>query len=102
MERCPKTSFAGKEIIDLAVAFAVLNFNDGGAGLLKVMKRLKLRRGVFVKKGLLKKAANRIHHGDRKSEVIFKNRRKFISSDKKGFNDTMRENEGKVYLSGAF
>lgn len=39
-KRCHKTSVAGKEVVDIATAGAVLQYNDGGHGIVKVVKRL--------------------------------------------------------------
>ena len=101
-KRCPKTIFAGKQILDIAVSSSVLNFNDGGQGILNVMKRLKLKRGVFVKHGLLRSINKRIAVAEKKSSESVKLRRKKLSSNKKGYADKTSEKEGEVYGAGAF
>ena len=40
--RCPKSVYVGKSTIEIAVASAVLYFNDGGQGVLEVFKNLGL------------------------------------------------------------
>ena len=101
-KRCPKTTFAGKQTVDIAVASAVLQFNDGKQGLLNVLTKLNLERGYYVSKAFLKEMNNRINTANKKGSTIFKQRRKTISSNKKGFTDKLKEKEGVVYKTGAF
>lgn len=45
-QKCPKTIFAAKTIVDIATASAVLYFNDGAKGLLDVLNTLNITPGV--------------------------------------------------------
>ena len=41
-KRCPKDIFVGRTTLEIGVASAVIRFNDGVSGVLKVLKTLKL------------------------------------------------------------
>jgi hypothetical protein len=101
-KRCPKTIFVGKQIVDIAAASSVLQFNDGGKGIANVLKALKLKSGVYVKRGLLHSTMKRIVVAEGKSSEKTKLQRKNLSSEKKGFKDKTNEEEGEVYSAGAF
>ena len=45
--RCPKTIFVGKYIFDISVASAVVDYNDGASGILRIMKKVGLHIGYF-------------------------------------------------------
>ena len=46
-KRTPKDVFIGKLVFDMAVASAVLAFNDGATGILCIMKKIGLHVGHF-------------------------------------------------------
>ena len=58
--RCPKCVYVGRSTIEIAVASAVLYFNDGGQGILEVFKNLGLNIGYFTCQGLWKKNEKRV------------------------------------------
>jgi hypothetical protein len=101
-KRCHKTSVAGKEVVDIATAGAVLQYNDGGHGIIKVMKRLNMKAGYFASRGIVRLMRRRIYHSDKKTKETAKKRRKKLRSIKKGFQDKDLETEGEKYCTGKF
>ena len=49
-QRCPKSTFVSKKIVDLATASAVLYFNDGCNGLERIFQRFGIKNGVYKMK----------------------------------------------------
>ena len=52
-QRCPKTIYVGKVVFEVSVASAVVAFNDGAAGSIKVMDKIGLHIGHFNLKSSL-------------------------------------------------
>lgn len=48
--RCPKISFCGSRVLSIAVCDAVLCFNEGNSGRIKVLKKMGLEPGVYTVK----------------------------------------------------
>lgn len=46
--RCPKTTFCGKRVLNIAVYDAVLHFNEGSKGRIEVLRKAGLEPGVFT------------------------------------------------------
>ena len=47
-QRCPKTTFVSKRIVDIAAASAILYFNDGCKGLDRVLHSLGIQNGEYT------------------------------------------------------
>jgi len=101
-KRCPKNSVAGREIVEIATAAAVLQFNDGGYGVVNVMKSLNMEVGYFARRGIYSLMNKRVYFSDKKTEMVTKKRRKKLRSMKKGFEDKDLEQEGEKYITGGF
>ena len=101
-KRCPKNSMAGREIVEMATAAAVLQFNDGGIGVLNVMKTLNMEVGYFARRGICQLMNKRVYFSVNKSNAVTKKRRKKLRSMKKGFEDKDLEQEVEKYITGGF
>ena len=52
-KRCPKDVFVGRSTLEMGVASAVISFNDGQSGILKVMENLENELGIVMKEVIL-------------------------------------------------
>ena len=52
-KRCPKDVFVGRSTLEMGVASAVISFNDGQSGILKVMENLENKLGIVMKEVIL-------------------------------------------------
>ena len=84
-QRCPKTIFVGKTIFNISVASAVVDFNDGRSGILKILLKLGLRIGHFNQQSSLQSDLQRITYSNYKSSVLVKKQRKLRHAIKKGY-----------------
>ena len=50
-QRCPKTNFCGKKIVEIGVASAVCHMNDGIRSIANVLERMALQTGTQATKG---------------------------------------------------
>ena len=101
-QRCPKSTFVSKRIIDIATASAVLYFNDGCKGLKRIFQRLGIKNGVYTMKLGAEVDQHRVCNMNRKSTQRVKRRRKQLRSIKKGFDDDNGEKERHKYETGGF
>ena len=102
-DRCPKTTFVSKKIVEIAVGSAVINYNSGMLGLEDVYNKLGFFAGSQFYVGASKKDNNRIALARKKSQNDTKKRRKTLRAVKKGYIDLDREKEGgKSYEAGGF
>jgi hypothetical protein len=93
-KKCPKDIFVSKQILELAVASAVIEFNGGSISLQGVYKDLGLNFGVYVRSGLYNKDSARIDQSARKSSENGLARRKKLRSISKKWCDKETEAEG--------
>eukprot|EP00795_Rhopilema_esculentum_P000086 gene86-9701_t len=100
-QRCSKTMFSARHIVEIATASAVLYYNDGSRGLNLVLAKLGIAAGTFTNQMAIATDAARLKNMQRKSKKNVKKRRKKLRAIRKGFQDTDMENEGNVYDSGA-
>ena len=90
--RLSKTVFVGRETIEMGVNSAIIHFNDGRKGILKVLEHFGL-------KGQISKATTtnldnlRIKRMEKKFTAAEKKHRKGLRARKKGFFDEMNEKE---------
>ena len=102
-KRCPKDVFVGKTTIEIGVASAVLNFNDGSTSILDVITSLKMDPGYFTKQYCVSNDERRICSMERKSTPVVQQQRKSLRARRKGFIDSVEQKEGGVsYASGSF
>ena len=83
-KRAPKDIYIGRNILEMAVASAVLAFNDGASGLLKVMEAAGLHLGHYNLLSSQIYDNKRIQNANLKSEESTKKRRKVLHNLKKG------------------
>ena len=74
-KRCPKDIFVGRTALEIRVASAVINFNDGISGVLKVLKNLKVEPGRDIAY-CTENDNNRIRNMESKSTTEVKQRMK--------------------------
>ena len=75
-KRCSKDVYVGRTVLEIVSALAVINFNEGFQGLLKIFKELCIKSGEYCVNFCEKKDSNRIHLMERKSTPACKQRRK--------------------------
>lgn len=65
--RCPKRVYSNRTTLEIAVASAVISFNEGEQGLSSVFEKLHIPVGHYYSKGLHNIDITRMHHMNRKS-----------------------------------
>ena len=91
-----------KKTLEICVSSAVLEFNEGKSGILKVLKKLGLAAGYLQLSAYKSIDLKRKSNMERKSSTPFKKRCKDIRCIRKGWSDTNKEKEGSTYGSGGF
>ena len=100
--RIPKTTFVGRETVEMGVHSAVLHYNDGRRGVLKVLQHFALT-GVVSEMAAIQLDKSRIKRMCKKSSDADKLRRQKLRSKKMGYTDNTKKNEPKdSYQSGGF
>ena len=94
--------FVGRATLEIGVASAVLNFNDGSSGVLNVLNSLKIEPGKLTAEFCGKRDSEHMTKMDLKSSDQTKLRRKQLRAQRKGFIDTVEQKEGLVYGAGEF
>ncbi|GFW82244.1 uncharacterized protein TNCV_3817251 [Trichonephila clavipes] len=99
---CPKTLGCGRKIVDISTNEAIVIFNDGNQGRLKIMQSLGLTVGQFAHKFVTLVDIKRIqtaevHFNFRTREVRQAKRMQFKTTCKK-----LTEKEGTSYACGEF
>ena len=98
----PKTVFVGFYTFEIGMCSAVLNFNSGASGLLRVFNSLKIKPGYFTETYCNKQDGKRIKKMECKMSTEGKRDRKRKRHIPKGFQVSHEETEGDVYGSGVF
>ena len=101
-QKCPKAVYISRNVVEIATASAVINFNDGAHGIEEVMKRLGIIPGKFMVRHGRKKNLHRINDSLKKASKTGKQRRKKLRAMKKGYEDKEKEKEGEIYKSGSY
>ena len=102
-QKCPKSVFVTKKVLDIGVASAVINYNDGLRGFENLFSFLKVPFGCYTAEGALKKDHSRVINMNKKSQTNQKTIRKKIRAVRKGFIDKEKETEGgDSYSAGNF
>ena len=86
----------------MAVASAIIGFNDGAVGMLKVFESLNIEPGVHTNDFCKGNDLSRLYVIERKCTPVTKNRRKQLRAQRKGFIDKAEEKEGVTYGAGLF
>ena len=92
-KKCPKDVYVSRNIIEIGVASAVLEFNNGTQGTRKMYENAGLHFGKFITAACKKKDKNRISIMTHKSSDIIKKRRKKLRAIRKEFCDKEKEEE---------
>ncbi|GFT38337.1 uncharacterized protein TNCV_1653551 [Trichonephila clavipes] len=101
---CPKTSVCGssKNIVDIAVNEAIVMFNEGMTGRIKIMKALSFKIGHFTVTSAFKANYARIKNAEIKSKSYTLEARRASRMKKKATNEPFAELEGPIYEAGSF
>ena len=60
-KRCPQDFFVGRTTVELSVASAVISFNEGASGIIKVLKKLNVTPDSFTVDYCTKRDTGRIN-----------------------------------------
>ena len=102
-KRCPKSVNVGKRVLEIAVNSAIINFNNGFAGLKEVFNELGIDFGCQSQKAFTAHDNSRIKRMNKKSTEKVKNNRKRLRHVKKGYLDKEKEQEPvPSYSKGAY
>ncbi|GFX35095.1 uncharacterized protein TNCV_2330351 [Trichonephila clavipes] len=91
-----------KNIVDIAVNEAIVMFNEGMTGRIKIMKALGFKTGHFTVTSAFKANYARIKNADIKSKSYTLEARRAIRMRKKAPNEHFVELEGPTYEAGSF
>ena len=102
--RAPKDTFVARRTLEVATASAVLHFNDGKSGILKVLKELGITPGHYTVLSSSESNKSRIRQMNRKSTEKVMKARKKDRAIAKGYIDNENDDEDKIpsYFSGGF
>ena len=75
-KRCPKDVYVGRTVLEIGAASAVISFNEGFQGMLKVFKELGINPGEYCITFCEKEDSNRIQLMEKKATPACKQRRK--------------------------
>ena len=99
--KCPNNIYVQRNVLEMGVASADINFNDGNCDILNVFTNAGMQAGYFTKMFCLKKDESRIQRMDKKTNKQAKQQRKRLTAIRKNIVDTNKE-KGVFYESGAF
>ena len=88
-KRCPKDVVVGCTTLEFDVASAIISFNHGLGGVLKVFSELNISPGKYTEEHCLEKDNDQINLMERKSIDSIKQRRKSLRAQCKEFADTI-------------
>lgn len=94
--RCPKTEFAGPQVVEIAVDLAVITFNSGQGALKGLLQRLKYGLGPTL---VNSKDDTRIWEADYKGRELVKKRRQ-MRLDSVSIHEQQVSAEGPTYIPG--
>ena len=77
-KRCPKDVFVGRTTLELGVASAIISFNNGLGGVVKVFSELNISPGKYTDEHCLEKDHDRINLMESKSTHSIKQRCKSL------------------------
>ena len=92
----PKVEHTGRRVVEIAVASATLEFNEGQKAKKKLYASLKLRTGKFFVRWIHKTDGKRVDQAERRS------RTRDDRSGRVSDGDTSRTDDEEFYSAGAF
>ena len=99
--KCPKNIFVERNVLEIGVNSATIEFNDGPKGIYKVLSHFNVRPGYLTRRKSTEKLLKRVKATEKRQSEISKRRRKQLRSIKKGFIDKEKEKEGgDSYVAG--
>ena len=101
-QKCPKEVYVERFTLEIGVCSAVINFNSGSPGIIKVLENCGISPGHFTKLFCEQKDRNRVANMNRKSTGKVKLIRKKLLARRKGYADKHLETEGVTYGAGKF
>ena len=101
-KRCPKDVFIGRSTLEMGVASALISFNDGQSGILKVMENLTMNPSENFIRYCNERNNTRIKEMEKKSTPDVRHRRKQLRPQPTGFANIAEQIEGVVYGAGLF
>ena len=101
-EKYPKDTFISRIVLEIGVASAVINFNDGMSGFKKLFSRLNLSFRVNTKSGAIEKDQQRIKNMNNKFQETKNEKEKAKSSQKELYRQRKRQWRGKVVFNLEF
>ena len=101
-KRAPKHLPLGTDTVMTATSMAVLEYNSGAKGFEKVLSKLSMEAGVYMKRYTMDTTKKRRHDAANHSNEIVKKRRVRRKLFKAGLADEHREKEPVLYKSGGF
>ena len=99
-KKAPKETFIARKTLEVAVASAVIHFNDGGKGILDIMEKCGFSPGHYTVSGYAQNDRARVKSMNVKASSFLKQRRKKLRAQRKGWED--KESVDKSYAAGAF
>ena len=98
-QKVPKDIFVCMKTLQMGVASAVIHYNDGGRGVLKVIEKYGFVPGHFAVIGYAKYDNSRVNRMNKKMLPLSKQRRKKLRAERKGYEDK-NSMDGKSYDPG--
>ena len=100
--KCPKNVYVEREVLEMGVSSAVINFNNEACDVLNVFHGANMEPGYFTKMFCMKKDRERIITMNMKLSDELKTRRQKLRAIRKKYIDVNKEKEGVFYEAGAF
>ena len=98
-KKVPKDIFVCMKTLQMGVASAVIHYNDGGRGVLKVSEKCGFVLGHFAVIGYAKYVNSRVSRVNKKMLPLSKQRHKKLKAERKGYEDK-NSMDGKSYDPG--
>ena len=100
---CPKNVFVEREVLEIGVNSAILEFNEETKGFYKVLNAVNMQPGIITEHSSSKKLSKKLRNTVKKQSDFVKKRRKHLRGVTKGFTDMEKEQEGgESYVPGGF
>ena len=100
--KCPENIYVQRNVLEMEVASAVINFNDGNCGILNVFTNADMQAAYFTKMFCLKEDELRIQRMDKKTNKQTKQQRKRLRPIRKKIVDTNKGKKSAFHDTGAF
>ena len=100
--KAPKDVYVAKKTLNIAMASAVIAYNDGSNGILNVFYKLGLHPGYYTLLGCTNAGGTRVKQSNYKHSDSCKLQRKRLRAQRKGWQDNVKITEEKSYSPGGF